>query len=130
MHDATCAPIELEQPGPAALRRRFLGYQCRREIEVELANVHIRECTPAGSVNEAARARSLRRAPCIRQKSPEHLIVIDTVPKKRAVKDAFLDRAQLVEDAVAPFLMAARASSRWTPDNVEHKIERQVSRFV
>ncbi len=50
--DAAGAAIELEQPCPAALLGRFLGDQFGREIEVELANVHVRECTPAGSVNQ------------------------------------------------------------------------------
>ena len=44
--DAARAPIELEKPRLAALRGGFLRDEFRRKIEIELADVHVRECTP------------------------------------------------------------------------------------
>ena len=124
MDDTARASIELEQPRLAALRGGFLRDEFRREIEVELADVHIRECTPEAQCTSWSGGNALALRRSSREDRPERLIEVDAVSQERTLQDAFLRRAELVQRAVAPAVLERRA--RLEPvhaDHIEHEIE-------
>ena len=107
--DAARAAIELEKPRLAALRGRFLRDQFRRKIEVELADVHVRECTPAVQWTRWSAEAPAASRRVVGEDRPERLIEIHAVSQKRPVQDAFLRRAELLQRAVAAAVLERRA---------------------
>src|SRR5262249_45927248 len=120
--DGAALAIEVKKTGRRPLGRRLLRDEIGRQLEVELADVHVR----AGSYLLVTRARAADCLPAhsvLGQKRPERLIEVLAAAVERSPQYRFLHGADLLKRAVATAVLECRA--RLEASRADH-LEREV----